>query len=56
MNSSIAISRLDFIAARLRATKEQLKHKAISHMRKLQKLPKRVASYFQAKEIQYAAA
>ncbi|WP_205631975.1 IS630 family transposase [Ectothiorhodospira sp. BSL-9] len=36
--------------------KEQLKQKVMSHMRKLQKLPKRVASYFQAKAIQYAAA
>ncbi|ANB03014.1 IS630 family transposase [Ectothiorhodospira sp. BSL-9] len=36
--------------------KEQLKQKAMSHMRKLQKLPRRVASYFQAKAIQYAAA
>ncbi|WP_246585352.1 hypothetical protein [Thiorhodospira sibirica] len=32
-----------------------LKHKALSHLRKLQKPPKRVASYFQAGSIQYAA-
>ncbi|WP_246585357.1 hypothetical protein [Thiorhodospira sibirica] len=33
-----------------------LKQKALSHLRKLQKLPKWVASYFQAESIQYAAA
>ncbi|EHQ53706.1 transposase [Ectothiorhodospira sp. PHS-1] len=36
--------------------KDQLKQKVLSHLRKLQKLPKRVASYFQAGPIQYAAA
>ncbi|MCG5501874.1 IS630 family transposase [Ectothiorhodospira lacustris] len=34
--------------------KDQLKQKALSHLRKLQKLPKRVASYFRAGSIQYA--
>ena len=36
--------------------KDPLKHKALSHLRKLQKLSKRVASYFHAESIQYAAA
>lgn len=35
--------------------KKQLKAKAMSHLRKLQKLPARVAKYFQAPSIQYAA-
>lgn len=35
---------------------EQLKTKAISHLRKLQKLPDRVRSYFQHPQIQYASA
>lgn len=35
-------------------TKEQLKKKAISHLRKLQKLPKRVAKYFKHPKIAYA--
>jgi transposase len=35
--------------------KEGLKKKVVSHMRKLQKLPGRVASYFKHPKIQYAA-
>jgi transposase len=35
--------------------KEQLKAHMISHMRKIQKLPQRVKSYFRHKEVQYAA-
>ena len=35
-------------------TKEQLKKKAISHLRKLQKLPGRVRKYFQHPKIKYA--
>ena len=35
--------------------KNQLKSKAMAHLRKLQKLPGRVMSYFQAATIQYAA-
>jgi transposase len=34
---------------------QQLKQKTIGHMRKLQKMPTRVASYFQHEKIQYAA-
>ena len=34
---------------------EQLKKKTLGHMRKLQKTPARVASYFQHEKIQYAA-
>lgn len=36
--------------------KKQLKSKAMAHLQKLQKLPARVMSYFQAQPIQYAAA
>ena len=36
-------------------TKKQLKHKAISHMRKLKKLPGRVKKYFRHPKIAYAA-
>jgi transposase len=36
-------------------TKEQLKSKAISHLRKLQKLPERVKRYFKHPKIMYAA-
>ena len=36
-------------------TKEQLKNKAISHLRKLQKLPERVKRYFKHPKIAYAA-
>ena len=36
-------------------TKDQLKQKAISHLRKLQKLPGRVANYFKHPKISYAA-
>ncbi|MFZ5392091.1 MAG: transposase, partial [Patescibacteria group bacterium] len=36
-------------------TKEQLKKKAISHLRMLQKRPSRVVSYFKHKKISYAA-
>lgn len=36
-------------------TKEQLKQKAISHLRKLQKMPGRVAKYFRHPKIAYAA-
>lgn len=36
-------------------SKPQLKKKVISHMRKLQKMPARVAKYFQHEKIQYAA-
>lgn len=36
-------------------TKEQLKKKVISHMRKLQKTPRRVQKYFQHEMIRYAA-
>jgi len=36
-------------------TSSQLKAKAISHMRKLQKLPKRVKKYFRHPKIAYAA-
>jgi len=36
-------------------TKEQLKKKAISHLRKLQKLPGRVCKYFKHPKIKYAA-
>ncbi|MBB3189212.1 transposase [Halomonas cerina] len=35
---------------------EQLKRKAMSHLRKLQKLPSRIAKYFEAKSINYAGA
>jgi len=35
--------------------KEQLKKKVLSHMRMLQKSPKRVAKYFEHKKIRYAA-
>ncbi len=35
-------------------TKEQLKRKAISHLRKLQKLPGRVMKYFRHPKIAYA--
>jgi len=35
-------------------TKDQLKNKAISHLRKLQKLPKRVMKYFKHPKIAYA--
>ena len=34
---------------------EQLENKVIRHMRKLQKSPKRVASYFRNQYVQYAA-
>ncbi|GBC59196.1 IS630 family transposase [Desulfonema ishimotonii] len=34
--------------------KKSLKKKVISHLRKLQKLPKRVASYFKHRKIAYA--
>ncbi len=37
-------------------TVEQLRAKAISHLRKLQKLPHRVRSYFRHPKIRYAAA
>ncbi len=37
-------------------TGEQLRAKAISHLRKLQKLPDRVRSYFRHPKIRYAAA
>ena len=36
--------------------KKQLKSKAMAHLRKLQKLPVRITSYFRAEMIQYAAA
>lgn len=36
-------------------TRDQLKKKAISHLRKLQKMPGRVAKYFQHKKIAYAS-
>jgi len=36
-------------------SKSQLKSKTMAHLRKLQKLPARVTSYFQAESIQYAA-
>jgi transposase len=36
-------------------TKDQLKDKAISHLRKLQKMPARVAKYFRHPKIEYAA-
>jgi transposase len=36
-------------------SKEQLKDKALSHLRKLQKLPKRVMKYFKHPKIAYAA-
>ncbi len=36
-------------------TKEQLKKKAISHLRKIQKLPGRVCKYFMHSKIKYAA-
>ncbi|MCP4159876.1 MAG: IS630 family transposase, partial [Deltaproteobacteria bacterium] len=36
-------------------TKEQLKKKAISHLRKLQKLPGRVRKYFSHPKIKYAS-
>lgn len=36
-------------------TQEQLKNKAIAHLRKLQKLPKRVTKYFKHPKIVYAA-
>ena len=36
-------------------TKDQLKAKALSHLRKLQKLPKRVIKYFKHSKIAYAA-
>ena len=35
-------------------TKDQLKRKAVSHLRKLQKLPKRVVKYFKQPKIAYA--
>jgi transposase len=35
-------------------TKDQLKRKAVSHLRKLQKLPKRVVKYFKHPKIAYA--
>lgn len=35
--------------------KKQLKHKTLSHLRKLQKLPKRVMKYFKHPKIAYAA-
>lgn len=35
--------------------KDELKKKTISHLRKLQKMPKRVAKYFKHKKIAYAA-
>ncbi len=37
-------------------TKEQLKKKAISHLRKLQKLPERIKNYFKHPKITYAGA
>ena len=37
-------------------SQEQLKAKTMSHMRKLQKSPKRVSAYFKHEKIQYAAA
>lgn len=37
-------------------TKDQLKHKAISHLRKLQKLPGRIKRYFKHPKITYAGA
>ncbi len=37
-------------------TKKQLKHKAISHLRKLQKLPGRIKKYFKHPKITYAGA
>ena len=37
-------------------SKDQLKSKAMSHLRRLQNLPKRVAKYFEAQSIQYAKA
>jgi hypothetical protein len=36
-------------------TETQLKRKALSHLRKLQKLPCRVANYFKHPKIAYAA-
>ncbi len=36
-------------------TKEELKHKAISHLRKIQKLPDRIRKYFKHPKISYAA-
>lgn len=36
-------------------SRDQLKRKAMSHLRKLQKLPRRVAKYFKAPSIRYAA-
>jgi len=36
-------------------TKSELKNKAISHLRKLQKLPKRVMKYFKHPKVSYAA-
>ena len=36
-------------------SKSQLKNKALSHMRKLQKMPGRVAKYFKHPKIAYAA-
>jgi transposase len=36
-------------------SKKQLKRKALRHMRKLQKMPRRVASYFHHEKIRYAA-
>ncbi|MBA3036684.1 MAG: IS630 family transposase, partial [Desulfobacterium sp.] len=35
--------------------KDQLKDKAISHLRKLQKMPDRVSKYFRHPKIAYAA-
>jgi len=36
-------------------TRDQLKKKAVSHLRKLQKMPKRVMKYFKHPKIAYAA-
>lgn len=36
-------------------TEDQLKRKALSHLRKLQKLPRRIANYFKHPKIAYAA-
>ena len=36
-------------------SREQLKNKALSHLRKLQKLPKRVMKYFKHPKIAYAS-
>ena len=38
------------------AVKKQLKKKVISHMRMLQKKPRRVVKYFKHEKINYAAA